>query len=105
MRKPDHTGDEGSWVADFKISKIDVELGAGFGFTTGSDRFVLKAILGYAFPVATKSGEDALSVPLKMGTSARSPQNAWAAGCSSKLEFRERGQQQTGLSTKDSILE
>jgi hypothetical protein len=67
-------------VADFRISKIDVELGAGYGFTTGSDRFVLKAILGYAFPVARNSGEDAPSMPLKMGTPARSLQNAWAPG-------------------------
>ena len=65
-------------VADFKISKIDVELGAGYGFTTGSDRFVLKAILGYAFPAARKSSEDAPSMSLKTGTPARSLQNAWA---------------------------
>jgi hypothetical protein len=55
-------------VADFKLSKIDVELGAGYGFTMGSDRFVLKAILGYAFPVPRKSGEDNSSpTSLKMG--------------------------------------
>jgi hypothetical protein len=36
-------------VTDFKVSTIDIELGAGYGFTPGSDRFVLKAILGYAF--------------------------------------------------------
>ena len=35
-------------VTDFKVSKIDVELGAGYGFTTGSDRFVLKAKIGRA---------------------------------------------------------
>jgi hypothetical protein len=63
-------------VADFKIKQIDVELGTGYGFTTGSDRFVLKAILGYASPVARKSGEDAPSMPLKMGAPARSLQNA-----------------------------
>jgi hypothetical protein len=33
-------------VTDFKVSTIDVELGAGYGLTSGSDRFVLKAILG-----------------------------------------------------------
>jgi hypothetical protein len=65
-------------VTDFKVSKIDVELGAGYGFTTGSDRFVLKAILGYAFPVPGKNGEDGSpSAPLKMGTPSRSLQNAW----------------------------
>lgn len=36
-------------VTDFKVSRVDVELGAGYGLTPGSDRFVLKAILGYAF--------------------------------------------------------
>ena len=63
-------------VTDFKVSKVDVELGAGYGFTTGSDRFVLKAILGYAFPVPGKSDDGNLqSAPLRMGTSARSMQN------------------------------
>jgi len=38
-------------VTDFKVGKLDVELGAGVGLTPGSDRFVTKAILGYAFPV------------------------------------------------------
>lgn len=63
-------------VTDFKIDQWDVELGAGYGFTTGSDRFVVKAILGYAFPVADKNsqtGQQASS--LKMGTSSRYPQN------------------------------
>jgi hypothetical protein len=67
-------------VADFKLSKIDVELGAGYGFTAGSDRFALKAILGYAFPVPRKSGEDDSSpTPLKMGTPSRSLQSASAS--------------------------
>ncbi len=64
-------------VTDFKVSKIDVELGAGYGLTTGSDRFVLKAILGYAFPVPGKSGDgNSPNTPLSMGTSARSMQDA-----------------------------
>ena len=42
-------------VTDFKLDKWDVELGAGYGFTTGSDRFVIKAILGYAFPRWTRT--------------------------------------------------
>jgi hypothetical protein len=66
-------------VTDFKLSKLDVELGAGYGFTMGSDRFVIKAILGYAFPVPGKAGaDDSSPVPLKMGTASRSLQNAWA---------------------------
>ena len=62
-------------VTDFKISTVDVELGAGYGLTPGSDRFVLKAILGYAFPVPGK-GDDGNSpnAPLGMGTAARSMQ-------------------------------
>jgi hypothetical protein len=62
-------------VTDFKVNKIDVELGTGFGFTPGSDRFIVKAILGYAFPVPGKSDKttetDSSSMPLKMGVSSR----------------------------------
>jgi hypothetical protein len=43
-------------VTDFKVSTVDVELGAGYGFTTGSDRLVVKVILGYAFPSAPQEG-------------------------------------------------
>jgi hypothetical protein len=64
-------------VTDFKVSKIDVELGAGYGFTTGSDRFTLKAIFGYAFPVPGNDGNSSPS-PLKMGAPSRSLQNASA---------------------------
>jgi hypothetical protein len=38
-------------VLDFKIEKFDIELGVGYGLTSGSDRLVAKAIIGYAFPV------------------------------------------------------
>jgi hypothetical protein len=66
-------------VTDFKVSKIDVELGAGFGFTPGSDRFVVKAILGYAFPVSSKDvGTGLQAMSLKMGTSSRSVPDVWA---------------------------
>ena len=62
-------------VTDSKVSTVDVELGAGYGFTPGSDRFVLKAILGYAFPVLGKSDDGTSpSTPLRMGTAARSMQ-------------------------------
>jgi hypothetical protein len=62
-------------VTDFKVKTVDVELGAGYGFTARSDRFVLKAILGYAFPVPGKSDDGASqSTPLRMGTIARSMQ-------------------------------
>jgi hypothetical protein len=62
-------------VTDFKVSTVDVELGAGYGFTPGSDRFVLKAIVGYAFPVPGKSADaTSPSTPLRMGAAARSMQ-------------------------------
>ena len=64
-------------VTDFKLDKWDVELGAGYGFTTGSDRFVLKAILGYAFPVQDKNGQAGPQASsLKMGTGSRYPQSS-----------------------------
>jgi hypothetical protein len=55
-------------VTDFKVDKIDVQLGTGFGFTPGSDRFIVKAIFGYAFPVASNRTEpDSSPTSLKMG--------------------------------------
>jgi hypothetical protein len=45
-------------VTDFKVKDVDVELGAGYGFTPGSDRLIFKAILGYAFPVPGKNKDD-----------------------------------------------
>jgi hypothetical protein len=38
-------------VTDFKLGVMDVDLGVGYGLTPGSDRWVIKTILGYAFPV------------------------------------------------------
>ena len=42
-------------VADFKVGVIDVDLGLGYGLTQGSDRWMVKTILTYAFPVAGRS--------------------------------------------------
>jgi hypothetical protein len=56
-------------VTDFKAGVFDVELGAGYGLTSGSDRFVTKAIIGYAFPVPgsqSSSSDGALKVPMAM---------------------------------------
>jgi len=39
-------------VTDFKVGVIDVDFGVGYGLTPASDRWVVKAILGYAFPVS-----------------------------------------------------
>jgi hypothetical protein len=38
-------------VTDFKLGVVDVNFGVGYGLTPASDRFVIKTILGYAFPV------------------------------------------------------
>jgi hypothetical protein len=66
-------------VTDFKVKTVDVELGVGYGFTTGSDRLMFKAIIGYAFPIPGKSGEgsNTQNAPLAMGTSPRPPQGAF----------------------------
>jgi hypothetical protein len=38
-------------VTDFKLGVFDVDFGIGYGMTPASDRFVVKTIVGYAFPV------------------------------------------------------
>jgi len=38
-------------VTDFKAGIFDVDFGVGYGLTPGSDRWVIKSIVGYAFPV------------------------------------------------------
>ncbi len=60
-------------VTDFKLDQVDVELGIGHGFTPGSDGLVVKAIIGYSFPVPGKSNdaESSPGTPLSMGTSSQ----------------------------------
>jgi hypothetical protein len=38
-------------VTDFKVGVFDVNFGVGYGLTPASDRWVVKTIIGYAFPV------------------------------------------------------
>lgn len=38
-------------VTDFKLGVFDVDFGIGYGLTGASDRWVVKTIIGYAFPV------------------------------------------------------
>ena len=38
-------------VTDFKAGIFDVNFGVGYGLTPSSDRWVVKSIVGYAFPV------------------------------------------------------
>jgi hypothetical protein len=44
-------------VTDFKLGVIDVNFGVGYGLTPASDRWVIKTILGYAFPVSGSKSE------------------------------------------------
>lgn len=64
-------------VTDFKIGDLDVELGLGYGLTSGSDRLIAKTILGYAFPVPGASEKDASAkaayAPILSNPLARSP--------------------------------
>jgi hypothetical protein len=56
-------------VTDFKVGEIDVDLGIGYGLTKGSDLWIAKAILSYAFPVPGKKSEDSslgMKMPLAM---------------------------------------
>jgi len=58
-------------VTDFKLGVFDVELGAGYGLTPGSDRFVTKAIIGYAFPApGDKAESNSNSLPASLATKA-----------------------------------
>jgi hypothetical protein len=56
-------------VTDFKLGGFDIELGLGYGLTSGSDRLVAKAIIGYDFPVPGGPGQSSagsLKQPLTM---------------------------------------
>lgn len=44
-------------VTDFKVGALDVNFGVGYGLTPTSDRWVIKTILGYAFPVPGGSAD------------------------------------------------
>jgi hypothetical protein len=63
-------------VTDFKVKDVDVQLGAGYGFTPGSDRLIFKAIIGYAFPVPGKNNDaGGASSSMTTGTQPRAAQN------------------------------
>jgi hypothetical protein len=67
-------------VTDFKLGIFDVNFGVGYGLTPASDRFVIKTIWGYAFPVpgsnSTASEPGSASGPVNpmSHSSARLPQ-------------------------------
>jgi hypothetical protein len=48
-------------VTDFKIGDVDIDFGLGYGLTPASDRFVIKTIIGYAFPVPGSSANERTS--------------------------------------------
>jgi hypothetical protein len=54
-------------VTDFKLGVLDVDFGVGYGLTPASDRWVVKTILGYAFPVPgsnSSAGERSAAGPV-----------------------------------------
>jgi hypothetical protein len=51
-------------VTDFKVGVFDVNFGVGYGLTQASDRFVVKTIIGYAFPVPGASERATTSEPV-----------------------------------------
>jgi hypothetical protein len=58
-------------VTDFKIGEVDVDFGVGYGLTSGSDRWVAKTILSYAFPVPGKKEGDStpgMKAPLNLNS-------------------------------------
>jgi len=53
-------------VTDFKVGVFDVDFGVGYGLTPASDRWVVKTIIGYAFPVpgSNSAGEHSSAGPV-----------------------------------------
>jgi hypothetical protein len=52
-------------VTDFKLGEFDVNFGVGYGLTPAFDRWVAKAIIGYAFPApGAKDGDRATVGPI-----------------------------------------
>jgi hypothetical protein len=67
-------------VADFKVGVIDVDFGIGYGLTEGSDRWIAKTILSYAFPVGDKQDSKAVvKAPPTMKASWQQPATLQAA--------------------------
>src|SRR5437764_8354715 len=65
-------------VTDFKLADFDIELGLGYGLTSGSERLVAKAIIGYDFPVPGSTNKS-LSLKPPFSTKARSRQTGFDA--------------------------
>jgi hypothetical protein len=65
-------------VTDFKFGVFDVNLGAGYGLTPQSDRWVVKTIIGYAFPVpGGKASESEPGSTGPVNPMSRATQRTW----------------------------
>jgi len=65
-------------VTDFKFGVFDVNLGVGYGMTPQSDRWVVKTIIGYAFPVpGAKPGGGEPGSTGPVNPMSRTTQRAW----------------------------
>jgi hypothetical protein len=65
-------------VTDFKLGVFDVNFGVGYGLTPQSDRWVVKTIIGYAFPVpggSTSPNDRVVKGPVN--PMSRSTQQTW----------------------------
>ena len=58
-------------VVDFKVGVFDVDFGIGSGLTPGSNRFMAKTILSYAFPAPGQS--QATAPPMKQPMIVKAP--------------------------------
>jgi hypothetical protein len=74
-------------VTDFKVGVVDVELGLGYGLTSGSDRLIAKTIIGYAFPVAG-AGKDESAPSRAALTPGPALRNTFATGFADPLAMR-----------------
>ncbi len=66
-------------VVDFKVGKVDVDFGVGYGLTPGSDRLIAKTILSYAFPAPGKADSNESSSSMKAPPTMRSSPRATSA--------------------------
>jgi hypothetical protein len=60
-------------VTDFKAGVFDIDLGLGFGLTSGSDQLIGKIIIGYAFPApgGDKGSDSNAMMPRSMAPARR----------------------------------
>jgi len=65
-------------VTDFKLADFDIEFGLGYGLTSGSDRLIAKAIIGYDFPVPGSTNKS-MSLKPPLVTKARPRQTGFDA--------------------------